>query len=128
MLTHIRTLGWLHIILGAFGLFGAMVVSLIGGSVAGLVHIVDPNVAVPGTIIGLVMAAAGVFIALISVPLVIAGWGLLNLRRWARVLTLVLSAFNLFHVPFGTALAVYSFWVLLKPETDDVFRNLPAHA
>lgn len=123
MVNHIRVLGWLHIALGALGLFGALVVWLIGGSIAGILHFVDPDMGVPGALAAFIMGAIGFFIAALSLPAVIAGWGLLNLRRWARVMTLILSAFHLFHVPFGTALAVYSFWVLLKPETDDLFRT-----
>ncbi len=125
MVTHIRTLGWLHIALGALGLCGALVVWLIGGSIAGILHFVDPEMGVPGAVAGFVLGAIGFFLAVLSLPALIAGWGLLNMRRWARVLTLILSAFHLFHVPLGTALAVYSFWVLLKPETDDLFRLGP---
>ncbi|MCC7155937.1 MAG: hypothetical protein IT161_15285 [Bryobacterales bacterium] len=125
MVTHIRTLGWLHIALGALGLFGALVVWLIGGSIAGILHFVDPEMGVPGAVAGVVLGAIGFFLAVLSLPSLIAGWGLLNMRRWARVLTLILSAFHLFHVPLGTALAVYSFWVLLKPETDGLFRLGP---
>jgi len=39
---------------------------------------------------------------------------------------LVLAVFNLFVLPFGTALAVYTFWVLLHNETRALFEPTPA--
>jgi hypothetical protein len=39
------------------------------------------------------------------------------------VLGLVLAALNLLNVPLGTALSLYAFWVLLKPETEALFKN-----
>ena len=51
------------------------------------------------------------------------GLGLLSYRPWARILTLVLSVFLLIHIPFGTALGFYGFWVLLSKETLPLFEN-----
>src|SRR5215467_10587077 len=42
----------------------------------------------------------------------LAGWGLLQRQHWARMLTLVLAFLALFNIPFGTAVGVYSLWVL----------------
>lgn len=128
METHVRAVAWLHIVLGAMGLFGALVVWLIGGSIARILQFVDADAAIPGAIAGIVMGVIGVIIAMLAVPAVIAGVGLLRMRKWAKVLTLVLSGFHLFHVPLGTALAVYSFWVLLRPETDLLFEQAPLRA
>jgi len=38
----------------------------------------------------------------------------------------VLCAINLLHVPLGTILGLYGFWVLLKPETEALFVQRPA--
>jgi hypothetical protein len=54
-------------------------------------------------ILNLVRAAAGF----------LAGHGLLQRGAWARILALILGFLSLFNVPFGTALGVYTFWVLL---------------
>jgi len=48
-----------------------------------------------------------------------AGWGLLHREPWARTLAVVLAFVSLFfNVPFGTALGVYTLWVLLPAESD----------
>ena len=44
-------------------------------------------------------------IAILALPTVIAGFGLLARKSWARPLTIILAIFNLFAFPIGTALA-----------------------
>jgi hypothetical protein len=121
MATHIKVLGWLHIIFGAFGLFAALAVfggtmlgGLFSGSVSGMIGM------------GLIGSFAAVLVALLAIPGLIAGYGLLKLRPWARILTIVLAIFELIHFPFGTALGVYSLWVLLSSEGAAQFRAVPA--
>jgi len=111
MATHVRILGWLHLVFGAFGLFGALVV--FGGSMVGALF--------SGSISGMIGAGIGgtfaaAFLALLSVPSLIAGYGLLKLRSWARTLTIVLAIFELIRFPLGTILGIYSLWVLLSSE------------
>ena len=52
-----------------------------------------------------------------------AGWGLLRREPWARMLTIVLSFLALFNIPFGTALGIYSLWVLLPAESEREYRT-----
>jgi hypothetical protein len=43
-------------------------------------------------------------------------------KAWARLVGLALAVLNLFFLPLGTALAVYTFWVLLSNETRKLFE------
>jgi hypothetical protein len=55
----------------------------------------------------------------------IAGWGLLQHEKWARVLALVLAFVSLFtNIPFGTALGVYTMWVLLSADSEREYDAL----
>jgi hypothetical protein len=60
----------------------------------------------------------------------LAGWGLLNHQSWARLLAIVLGVISLFfHIPFGTALGVYTLWVLLPAASEaeyDTYRRASA--
>jgi len=47
----------------------------------------------------------------------IGGIGLLKKKPWARILVLIVGCVRLFVFPIGTALGVYSIWVLTKDET-----------
>jgi hypothetical protein len=48
--------------------------------------------------------------------------GLLSYSSWGRWLALLLGVVNVFKFPYGTALAVYTFWVLLNDGTRPLFR------
>ena len=126
MRDHVRILAYLHIGFGALGLVGAVIVLFVFGGIAAVVGASNagaphelPIAAVP--IIAVIGAAICAIVLLLSLPGIIAGFGLLRFRPWARILTIILSALHLPGVPFGTALGVYGFWVLLKPETERLF-------
>ena len=50
-----------------------------------------------------------------------AGWGLMQREAWARVLVLVLAFISLFNIPFGTAIGVYTLWVLLPGQSQQEY-------
>ncbi len=58
---------------------------------------------------------------------VIAGIGIVQRAEWSRVLTIVLACIGLVSFPFGTALGIYTLWVLLSPNAADEFRQF-SHA
>jgi hypothetical protein len=99
------------------------------GGIAGIVassdQTQDAGVAVP------VLAAIGGFVCIlcfvVGLPGLVGGIGLLQFRSWARITMIVISALDLIHIPFGTALGIYGFWVLLNPQTEAMFnRPMPA--
>ena len=47
----------------------------------------------------------------------------MHFKPWARTLMLVISALHLFHIPLGTALGIYGFFVLLNDETRRLFQT-----
>jgi hypothetical protein len=55
-----------------------------------------------------------------------AGIGLLKRAAWARGLTLFLAFVSLFELPFGTALGIYTFWVLRSSNSEHEYRALVA--
>ena len=54
----------------------------------------------------------------------LAGYGLLQRESWARMLALILGFISLFNIPFGTALGIYTLWVLLPAASDEEYRAL----
>jgi hypothetical protein len=88
--------------------------------------------AVPGILSGgnrgfdLIPPLFGVGIALLfvlaeGVLSVVAGWGLLLLKEWARWLAIVLAAFSLLAFPIGTILGALVIWYLLQQHVRAVF-------
>jgi len=58
----------------------------------------------------------------------VAGWGLMKRESWARMVALVLAFISLVNFPFGTALGVYTLWVLLPGQSQQEYDALVARA
>jgi hypothetical protein len=50
----------------------------------------------------------------LPIPLlhILAAYGIFTLKRWGRILALLLSVFYVLIFPLGTLLAIYTWWVL----------------
>ena len=98
------------------------------GGIAGLVgvtdHSEDARLAIP--ILGGIGGLIFIVLMTLSLPGIVVGVGLLRFRPWAHILGIVLSVLDLIHVPLGTAVGIYGFWVLLSPETERLFRAGPS--
>ena len=125
MTDHVKILGVLHVVYGMFGILAGIIVLLIFGGLAGLVSVADRSgdsvIAIP--ILGGIGAFVFLLLLVLSLPGVVAGFGLLGLHPWARMLTIVLSVLELMSVPIGTVLGVYGLWVLLSPGGEQLFRR-----
>ncbi len=74
--------------------------------------------------------APGIFVILCVLFLVMAalrfltGWSLLKLQPWGRTLALVMAFLALIHPPLGTALGIYTLFVLLPDAAGDEYRQM----
>jgi len=121
---HVDLIGILWIALGAMTFFAGFVVFWI---LFGISFLPDIDVEAP-IILRTIGAGIGAFFLILAVPKILAGIGLLRRAEWGRVLTLIVSFFSLLNFPFGTALAIYSFVILIKDETIRLFRPEAAKA
>lgn len=127
METHTKVLGVLNIVSGVPGLCLAFVLVLVFGGVAALVGADgDPDAAIAAPIIGLTGVVLVMFMVVLSLPSIIIGWGLYQLRSWSRVAGIVLSVVSLISFPFGTALGAYGLWVLFSKDGQKLFGVTPA--
>ena len=90
-----------------------------GGLIGGLIS--EEEIVIPITFF--LGTAIALWLVLVSVPGIVGGMGLLKYRSWARYLVLVLSILGLLNVPVGTAIGVYSIWVLAQDETAKMFAS-----
>ena len=117
---HVRLLAWLHILSHAlFLIIGIFVFVLLLG--LGLVSTDAEAMAIMG-IIG--MFVGGVMLVL-TLPGLLAGYGLLKRRSWGRLLALIVGVLNLMNFPLGTALGVYTLWVLMQQGAATYFNGQP---
>jgi len=117
--THVKIVAWLHIVLSALVLLVTALVLIVFLGIGLLLATTDEAAAMG--IFAVIATIVGGFLFLVSVPGLIGGIGLLQRQNWARILVLILSVLQLFHVPFGTAVGVYSLWVLTRDETAALF-------
>lgn len=104
---HYRLLGSLYIGLGALVLVVFVPwVAFLGGSIL-LEDLLQVDLA-GSAIFLLTVFIAGAF----AVANIAAGFALYTGRGWGRILAAVMAVFLLSAFPFGTALAVYTGWVL----------------
>lgn len=115
---HVTVVAALSIGFGVLGIFIALIVfvAVVGGGVISG----DPEAMSITAIVG--TAVAG-FIALISVPDIIAGIGLLKRKSWARILALIIACVDLIMVPIGTIIGAYCIWVLVHDDTVKLFQG-----
>ena len=119
---HLRLLGILWLALAAWEFLGAAVLYIVANT---LFRMQLPQGPPPEARLFLhpLLTVIAVFVAVKAAVGFAAGWGLLQREPWARVLSLVLAFLALFHVPFGTALGVYTLWVLLPSQSDEEYQQ-----
>lgn len=113
---HVSILGWLYIAGNiVFLILAALALGLLPtlGAVSG-----DPDATVILSIMG---TTFGILMVLLGLPGIVAGYGLLTRRSWARTLTIVLGVLGLVNFPVGTAIGIYTLLVLLQHSATDYF-------
>lgn len=71
------------------------------------------------------LGALGGFILAKAAAGLAAAFGLKR-ETWARTLILILAFIALFSIPFGTALGIYTMWVLLPRESEQEYETIAA--
>ncbi len=120
---HLHLLAVLWFAASAINLIGAVAVFIVANTLFG--HSIRFENAWPmqGFLQTLLSSVAGLLF-LKALAGFAAAWGLLERQPWARMLTLVLGFVSLIHIPFGTALGIYTIWVLLPAQADEEYRRL----
>jgi hypothetical protein len=69
-----------------------------------------------------ILTVIGIFILIFAIIGIIGAVGVLKRKEWGRIVVIVISFFNLIHIPLGTILGVYSIWALLNDENIRAFN------
>ena len=115
---HVRLLGIFWLAISAFRLIpGLVLVSIFRYGVP----FFAPGI--PGFVHGVIRTVGGLLLVGAVLGLVV-GWGLLERQPWARMLAIVVGCFSLLDMPFGTALGIYTLWVLLPARSEEEYRRI----
>jgi phage shock protein PspC (stress-responsive transcriptional regulator) len=121
---HVRLVGLLWLAFSAFNAIGGVILYVIANTL--LVHLRRGGVegGPPAFLTPLLSTVAILLLAKAACGFV-AGWGLTQREPWARVVVLVLAFVSLFtNIPFGTALGIYTMWVLLPAESEQDYEAM----
>lgn len=114
---HVRTLGILWLVYAAVRLMQSLALTTFAHYEWGFFD------RMPLFVPGLIRVAGGVSMVY-SIVVGLAGWGLLERRPWARMLAIVLGVLALFKFPLGTALGIYTLWVLAPAQSEAEYRSV----
>ena len=124
MQTHVKVLGVLLIIFGAFSLLLAFGGSMVLGLLSNMAnHSGDADANTSSFVLGILGMFAGAFFGVIGAVQIITGFGIVTFKSWGRILGIVCCGLSLFSVPIGTILGAYGLWVLFNKETEALFKN-----
>ena len=114
---HVRTLGILWLVFAGLRLTESLAAHTFANVAWGWGY----GDFMPGVLPPILHAVGGVYFILAVVG-AITGWGLLERRPWARTLAIVIGILALFKFPIGTALGIYTLWVLAPAASEMEYR------
>jgi hypothetical protein len=113
---HVPVLGWL--LIGA-NLIYLLMAAILAVLLVGIGTAVDD--ATVEQVLSIVAASVGGLLAVLGLPGIIAGAGLLARKTWGRILSIVISGLSVLCFPLGTILGVYGLIVLLQDSAAEYF-------
>ena len=116
---HVRLLGILWLAISALRLIPGFFLIALGGA-----RLFPPDV--PPFVHALLPAIGMMFLICAGIGIAI-GCGLLARQPWARMLAIIFGALSLIDIPFGTAIGIYTLWVLLPAESEQEYKTM-SHA
>ena len=121
---HVHLLGIMWLAMSAFNAVGGVVLYILANTLFAHLHEMGAPPDAPVGFLRPLLSVLGILVLAKAAVGFIAGWGLLQREPWARVVTLVLAFISLFHIPFGTAIGVYTMWVLLPSQSQQEYDAL----
>lgn len=126
MQSHLQLLGILWLAISAFNTIGGVVLYILANTLFAHLHEMGAPPEAPIGFLRPLLSVIAVFVLAKAAVGFMAGWGLMHREPWARVIALVLGFLSLFNIPFGTAVGVYTLWVLLPAQSQREYDSLVA--
>ncbi|HUY15734.1 MAG TPA: zinc ribbon domain-containing protein [Terriglobia bacterium] len=70
------------------------------------------------------LSALGALAMVSAVVGLVVGWALLQREPWGRVFAIIMAIIILPRIPFGTALGIYTLWVLVPADSEAEYRQI----
>jgi hypothetical protein len=125
---HVNLLGILWLAASALDAVGGVILLIVGNTLFPHLREFAGKDAdqVPVGFLTALLTVLGVIVLAKAVGGFLTGRGLIQHEGWARVGALVLGFISLFNIPLGTALGVYTLWVLMPGNSQQDYEALAA--
>ena len=121
---HLHLLSVFWFVMAAFWMIPTVVMFALAAAAGAAIPV---NAPAPARAFGpILFLGLGILFLAIGAARAITGYGLLKVLPWGRVLALIMAFLMLLDLPFGTALAVYTLWVLLPTEAGEEYQRISA--
>jgi len=117
---HINVLGLLHMVWGVFAALAGLSLAILAAGTDAAITAAPAGTIASSAAVWL-LGATGIFLIASGLALAATGRRLRAAKPGARLAALLLAIPNLLILPFGTALGVYTYWVLLNNDARDAF-------
>lgn len=118
---HLRILGVLWLVISILRIIPGL--TLMGFGHFGFPFFFPGRPHFPGFVVP-ILGGVGAFLSITAIAGLAAGWGLLGRRAWARTLAIVLGIIKLIEFPIGTALGIYTLWVLASSGAEIEYHRI----
>jgi hypothetical protein len=125
MSDHLKIVGVLYIVIGSFALILGIFLLLGCFFINTIPHPMFYNSAEfnPFSILFFACLFMSILTILFALIDLIGGINLLKKREWARILIIVMAILKFFKIPVGTAIGIYTIWVLTHLDTKKFFEK-----
>lgn len=123
---HYQLLGILHIVYSSFVAIGGLALIFVSKHIFAFILQFAQHNPGPPAFVGPLLELVGWVLVIRAAAGIAGGIGLLQRAHWGRVLTLVVGFTSILSLPFGTALGVYTIWVLLSGGAEAEYNQLVA--
>ena len=124
--SYIKLLGMIELAFGLVTLFGIAIAALVMSFFLSPEFFQSVGAEIPTSInfnfIFILIWALLLLVGISGIIDIICGTLLLQQKKSGKIFTYISALFSLLNVPIGTAYAIGAFWILSKPETDEILR------
>jgi hypothetical protein len=119
---HNKILAITHLVWGVFSVVVTVLVSIAMLVMLGFVASESRN-PVPIGLFTVVMILVVLVNLVLTLPSFVAGYGMLQRKRWAKPAGIVAAIIDGLSFPFGTALCVYTLWFIFSEQGRQLYDN-----
>lgn len=120
---HNKYLAYSHLGYGAFQILMMLMMIAFAIIIFGVAAAGDTKGEFPAGLIAAIVIVGFFFQLLFTAPSLIAGFGLLKRKQWAKTATIIAGVLAAMSFPIGTAVCVYTFWFLFGENGKELYER-----